>query len=360
MLTQVDGEGVILGGGVENRIALVAQIEQRFRLFGTPTDQLVKLIQPETLTHLADVVQLAGGSWPQTILFPEPLPKSGNWLIKTLGSSGGLGVRTFGGQSWSKIQSKPTKSFLQRRISGPKISALFLSCGQMSENDPCSNDNPPKNCSLIGCTEQLTGIDWLGAAEFSYCGSIGPIKISNKLLSVFTSIGSAIASEFGLQGFFGIDFIINHSGVWPIDINPRIPASAELFERWTLRKNSDVPPTPMSIIKMQVDSCIGNLALLPKTIRPGTNRWSMGKGILFHRGSKPWLIDSEKHARLLEYIDRAEQNDFQYPTLADIPKLGSVIEPGAPVLTLLTEGPNRDEAKKNLRQLAQYVEDLLS
>ena len=51
----------------------------------------------------------------------------------------------------------------------------------------------------------------------------------------FESLGDALASAFGLAGWFGVDYILRDEIPWPVEINPRYTASVEIHELATGR-----------------------------------------------------------------------------------------------------------------------------
>jgi len=67
--------------------------------------------------------------------------------------------------------------------------------------------------------------------DLNYHGSVGPIAISETVKQQVGRIANELAQKFSLAGMWGLDFILDVEGqVWPVDLNPRITASAELFE----------------------------------------------------------------------------------------------------------------------------------
>ncbi len=83
----------------------------------------------------------------------------------------------------------------------------------------------------MGATWQLVGTGWTGAPAFCYAGSVGPVEPQTHLDAQWERIGSTIARRFRLVGLFGVDAILDGHTVWPIEVNPRYPASVEVLER---------------------------------------------------------------------------------------------------------------------------------
>ena len=85
-------------------------------------------------------------------------------------------------------------------------------------------------CELVGVTRQLVGQSWLHAPPFRYCGSVGPLAAGPPLASALHSLGGLLARDAGLRGLFGIDGVLRDGAFWPVEVNPRYPASVEVLE----------------------------------------------------------------------------------------------------------------------------------
>lgn len=359
LLDSIEGDGVILGGGIEGHIQWVKRIEQRFRLLATSSEQLERLTHVNSLPVLKAAINKGGGKWPESIpYFPDQTSSQG-WLVKNLMGGGGSGIHPWDFAIRSKVNRTNQAIYFQQKIDGFKLSALYVSVSRVSAEHQTTHNQQDIVCHLIGCTEQLVGVDWLGAAEFGYCGSIGPLPIGKKIHSVLSSIGRRVATEFRLKGLFGIDLMVNHEGLWPVDINPRITASAELFERWTHQYRNLNNGEMISIAKMQVDSCLGKDLNVPNLSNQQLRNHQLVKGVLFHHGAQPLHINERRFRQLIKLKGSTSAEDSKPFSLADIPHADTIIQPRSPLLTLFTSGRNRDEAKKNLKRHANAVKDLI-
>src|SRR5262249_36432055 len=83
---------------------------------------------------------------------------------------------------------------------------------------------------LLGLTRQLVGVPWLSATPFHYCGSLGPIEPEDRLRASLIRTGTVLAARCGLRGLFGVDGILREGVFWPVEVNPRYTASAEVLE----------------------------------------------------------------------------------------------------------------------------------
>ncbi|MFP6648766.1 MAG: ATP-grasp domain-containing protein, partial [Pirellulaceae bacterium] len=194
----------------------------------------------------------------------------------------------------------------------------------------------PTGVLLLGVTRQLVGCGFTAAAAFAYCGSIGPLALSERLLPEVIAMGSVLGEHFSLRGLFGIDLVIDEQRAWFIEINPRFPASAEIIER----------TTGQTLIGLHVDTCRG-ASPRPRT-ESTTGQW--GKAILFAR--QPLVIPAAFPSR----FRTAEQEDGGWPSVADLPSAGSRIAGGHPVLTVFARGQSSGEVETQLRERIHRLE----
>jgi predicted ATP-grasp superfamily ATP-dependent carboligase len=216
--------------------------------------------------------------------------------------------------------------FFQARVDGKSIAGVFVSYRGSDRHI---------QTLLFGVTEQIVGDKWLGAAAFQYCGSIGPRRIPDAISVQIESVGRCLATEFEIIGMWGVDFIVSENGAMPVDINPRMTASMELFE-WSFRQ---VESGIRSMVDLHVKACRGKLDRpefeKAKHAIADSDKMVEGKAILFHRGSKPLRISTTTFAALKQIFNSAfyESTEPGF-SIADIPQEEQKIKPGHPILTL--------------------------
>jgi predicted ATP-grasp superfamily ATP-dependent carboligase len=199
------------------------------------------------------------------------------------------------------------------------------------------------SAKLLGVTEQLVGAAWCGARGFQYCGSLGPLRLSSATMQRFRRLGDCLASEFQLAGLFGVDAILNRRGIWPVEVNPRYTASIEVLER----------ALGIHAVRDHVEACSGGvLPGLPATPAPPAE-WC-GKAILF---AQHGVEIDDRRSRLVERandLGRIGNPSYAeaWPSLADIPPIGSRIAPHRPIMTLLAAGRNRKDVLVQLPRSA--------
>ncbi len=217
---------VLLVGAMEHRPDLVSAIASVRKLRGSGPEAIRKVRQPALLPSLPAFKGLR---------FCKTLPRVGPfrrivrrltggvglnrlYLIKPADSYGGRGIRP-----WSRRSRVGADEFVQEAVTGTPMSAVFRSDGW--------------SCVLMGVTEQLVGDEKLGAEPgfaswYAYVGSIGPAALSKADRAALSHLGVVLTQRCDLRGIFGVDLIRDRKGDWwPVEVNPRWPASALVLER---------------------------------------------------------------------------------------------------------------------------------
>jgi predicted ATP-grasp superfamily ATP-dependent carboligase len=269
-------------GGLENHPRLVHRLALRRPLRGTPADALRKVRDPAFLATLAKAVGLPAprlGTWP---------PGPGRWMVKPKRGGGGLGVRMW---SDAEPRERPHGVYVQERVEGTAVGAAF------------------DGATLRGVTRQLVGTDWLNGPGFAYCGSVGPIAVSDHLAAKLTDLATRLVAA-GVRGPFGIDGILRSEELWPIEVNPRYTASFEVLEH---------------------------------AARPGGSPVRVvAKGVLYARRDLTFPAEGP-------WLDSLDTPVQELPAHADIPAPGEAIPNGSPILTLFAHGPDEASALAALR-----------
>jgi len=276
-------DAFVYTGGLENEPELIDQLCSKLPLWGNPGSVLRRV---RDVLLLRNTLQRGGFEMPQ-ISHQPPQIHPQRWLIKSAHSSGGLRV------SWvdSRPRSLGTGEYYQAFVDGSAYGASFYG----ADGD----------VTLLGIARQLTECAWTRRPQFCYAGSIGPIVVPTALCAEVTRLGELVASEFGLRGWFGIDFISgSHNKLSVLEINPRYTASMELLDR-----------------------CTPSLA---------------AKAILY----------TERNVYLgCEFVERLlRRND-----VADIPNAQTEINAGSPVCSLFADGQSEDAVLAALHEKGQVL-----
>jgi uncharacterized protein len=319
-------------GALENSPELIATLSRSHQLLGCGPDVLRCVRDPRWLART--LVKASLPSLPvivsttdfETTMSDDPVTPTGHssdqWILKPQASAAGINICDFNPGGAAPPDLGPY--FLQKKATGRSISGVYLgSAGGVK---------------LLGMCEQLCRGPAAGACCYVYAGSLGPLfadDIPQRAFHRAQQIGSAISNWLGAEGkhfkgLFGIDFILdeNSGDLWTLEVNPRYPASAELYERalgW-----------PM--IGWHVDVC--RRSVLPSArymelLGPGKSSRKNGKLIIYakHEFVAPEIVPLVEH---LSQNDPAESN----VEVSDIPQLGTVIRKDEPICTLLTAQKN--------------------
>jgi predicted ATP-grasp superfamily ATP-dependent carboligase len=226
--------GWMYTGGLENHPTLVERIAATRPLWGNSAAVLRRVRDP---SQVAKALQRAGLDVPEcretapdalACAAGEPchaIDTSYQWLHKGKHSSGGSQVRLWHGHRCEAADggrqraARNTAWYFQQRIEGRSCSAVYVAAGGKA--------------TLVGATEQLLARDGPAEGAFRYAGSVGPLPLAATCRQIFERIGQALAREFALVGLFGVDAIVAGDRVWPVEVNPRYPASVEVLE-WAL------------------------------------------------------------------------------------------------------------------------------
>jgi predicted ATP-grasp superfamily ATP-dependent carboligase len=297
-------------GGFENRPGLVERISRRHRLWGIDAATLRAVRDP---VQVARVLGQAGIPCPAVGLDPQGLPRDGSWLVKPVASSGGRGIEPLTDGTGSGSSAR----YYQERIEGSSFSALFLGHGSRS--------------LLVGITRQFIG---KAGSPFAYCGSLGPCAIPLALAQQLRVIGDRLAAAFELRGWFGVDYVLRAGIPWPVEVNPRYPASLEIHELALGR----------SLLDDHRRCCEGTMNLSVGTFDPCSRR-------------SPTIAKEILHApRRLVAPDFTLDQDaavglHSVPAIADVPWPGTRFDAGEPVMTLFAKGEDATSCCSRLTRL---------
>jgi len=303
LLADAPAAPLLLTGAMENRPTVIEHLAPRFPLITGPPDAIRAARRLDIFDQLVDLSDVriperrtADGATP---------PREGTWLRKPLHSCAGLGVRFA-----ERHERLPDGHYLQSYIPGRAIGAAYF-----ADDD---------RVSLLGATRQILGDARFGAHGFLHVGNVGPAQLPRRVWIALTRLGHAIVSATDLRGPFGVDAIVDDAGaVWPLEINPRFTAGFEVIERATGVTTLRPQPTPVPPVG-------------PRTV---------GKAVLYARQTVrcPDLRAAIGH----EHV-------------ADVPAVGTVVQQGHPVCTLLASGGGHDACMRSLVELAERFYTVLS
>lgn len=318
-------------GGLENRPGLLRLLERRQAadgprtVLGNDAKTLAAVRDPRRLFPFlqAQGIPHAAVRFDNAIATGPALAGAASWLIKTMRSAGGAGVRE------SIVGAPlPRGCFFQERLRGPIGSAAFLADG--------------KEAVLLGISEQLSGWEALGASGFRYAGNIaGPWSafLSPGALEQVGRTVRRITERFGLRGLNGFDYVLCGGVPSLIEVNPRWTASMELIEERTGRNLFDLHLRTSEGDRIAEDRPWPE----PEWDARASSGRLLAKGVLYARDA----CTAPDPAALEELGAR------------DRPARGERIAPGQPICTLLVEGGDPGACRVRLKEMAATVRSLL-
>ena len=283
---------VVVGTGFESASENLALIAEQFTLLGNSAAQVRQVKDP---LLLASLFARVGLSHPETVLSAPANPNG--WLCKHVGSSGGVGVgvRPHAG-------SDPYWHYWQRPVAGEPCSALFLANGERA--------------LLLGINHQW--INPTARTPFRYGGAMGQQTLPKTVLTHLKHSLSALVHDCGLKGLNGLDFMWNGKTIAALEINPRPPATFELYD----------PDFSQGLLWHHIKACSGEL---PKSL--------------------PTFKTVRAHA--VVHIAKAGRipAEFSFSTACrDLPLLPHRARVGEPLCTLVTEGSTTSATLQSLQQ----------
>ena len=314
----IEPSNLIVCGGVSDD--WVDEFRQRHCLLG-PSRQTRSMLNDTGM--LSDLARQASVLFPTTQQdFPN---RSGRWLSKQPDKSGGLGVM------WACETQRGQSRVYQSWVEGKRFGATFMGFG-------C-------RAALLGVCRSLH--TRIGNRPFVYAGSYGPVTINSETKRQLTMLGREVVSQFSLYGLFNIDFVVDrYRQLWLLEINPRWSGSSELIERALAPAVAsaefslfDLHYRCLSRNQSQLDSICGAL----RDGCPTDRRWI--KKIIFATHDGVFIDDSNE--------------DIETRTrFADIPRDGTRLVRGSPVMTVISEwiGPQH---KIQLRADAKRIQRLI-
>ena len=289
--------GLVYGAGLEAQTELLGQLCQGRRLYGN---------RPETVARLKDPVEFFGAldrlGVPHPAVRLAPPDDGKDWLVKSIGGSGGSHIRPCDGVHAT------SGAYYQRLASGQPVGVSFLADGRRS--------------MVIGFNEQ-----WHDGGDrtrpFRFGGALQPAFIGERLRCDIPALLDAIAAEFGLVGLNSLDVMDDGENYAVLEVNPRPGASLDIFDR----------ANEFGLFSCHLAACEGRLPdSLPPPLSPA--------------------------AMTVVYADTRSQvvTDMDWPEwVADRPAAGACIEQGAPVCTVFASGETAAEARQLVAARASLV-----
>lgn len=198
-------EGFCFGAGFEQQPDLLKSIAERLPLLGNHADVIKACKQPIDFYEVCLSLNVPA---PRVSLTPPE--HKGGWLQKQMGGCGGTHV-----QDWHPCFKVANNSiYYQRKVAGQQYSALLIAQNRRAQ--------------VLGFNQQ-----WLSptlAMPYRLGGVVSQITLQNNIQKKLIEYIKKLTYYFNLKGLNSIDFVCNEDDLWVLEINPRLSASACLYE----------------------------------------------------------------------------------------------------------------------------------
>ena len=202
-------QGWIVGAGFEARVDLIEEGARRLPLLGNGAPTLRGLQHARSFFETLD----AHGVAHPPVRFDGPAQASG-WLLKDFAGSGGWQVRRAQGLPQQTLTA--TQHWQREQCDATPMSATFIADGRRAR--------------VLGCNRQR--VHPTRERPFVWCGAIGPVPVPVGIAMQVNAALHALVPAFGLRGLCSLDFLAFEHGeerIEALEINPRVPASAQLY-----------------------------------------------------------------------------------------------------------------------------------
>ena len=190
-------------------------------------------------------------------------------------------------------------------------------CGKPSSVSVIGNGHAAR---AVAANEQLVGETWAGAEGFRYVGNITPLADER---CGMIKMAEEIVAGLGLFGSNGVDFLQTPRGPVVVEVNSRFQGSLDAVEK----------ATGLNIFQAHLESFAGDLPRRP------CPRGAFGRAIIY----------AGRDTEISE--DLRSIGDW----IADVPRPGSRMSKGEPILSILAEGCSRDEVYSKLNERAAQI-----
>jgi predicted ATP-grasp superfamily ATP-dependent carboligase len=297
--------GWVAGSGFEGRSELLARGAALLPLIGTAPDAVARLRDPAQFFDF-----LAGHDIEHPPVRRAPADDGSAWLLKDLHGSGGWHIRHAARADSAALA---PGHYLQREVAGQPMSATFVATGT--------------GVRLLGVNQQI--VRAFGSLPFVYCGVLGPVPVADRVRRHLETILQTLAAGFALRGLASLDFLLDGERVLVLEVNPRPPASLELYAAWS----------PMAA---HVRACLHGTLPAPPPVVASAATAVRGHEIVFARQTV--RLDAVAARRL---ADRPEAHD--------LPSAGQQFAAGHPVCSIEACGSNAAEVLARLNDRREAV-----
>lgn len=204
---------LIIGSGFEQHPDSLYYLHSRLTLLGNTPEAFIWVQNKVDFFAVLDEFKIPH---PETSFTPPNDHQ--DWLIKPNTGQGGIGIQRLRRSNLGLY----TNVYWQKYQYGSQHSVLFLANGQQVQ--------------IIGFNTQWT-TRLSDSEEFIFAGIINYCELSKNHQSQIINWLSKLVPTFGLNGLNSLDFIHTDGQMYVLEINPRPPASMQLYNADLLRRH---------------------------------------------------------------------------------------------------------------------------
>jgi predicted ATP-grasp superfamily ATP-dependent carboligase len=308
---------IVYGSGFESFPDSLDYLQRNWQLLGN-SPGVFKQLQDKT--EFFRLLQNLHINHPETV-FEPPVTAEG-WLQKPMQGLGGRGI----------VQYHPTSGkqqnncYWQRQLDGLPMSLTFIATADKVD--------------ILGINLQWTIVQ--NHQPFRFSGLANHAGLSAENQQILGLWLGKLVRETGLRGLGSLDFMLLDDQCHILEINARIPASAQLYE-----------PHPTAVNRVQVfDRHIQAL----QTVAPSHTNTPY----------PAYYLDSNLFAAAGYQVIYASSNTIIPSTLnwpkwvMDIPQTGAITGKGQPICSIIAYGNNQAQVLEQLRNQQRFIENILN
>ena len=285
--------GMSIGAGFEAAPELLETLALKEIPAIFNTSNVIKSVKNPTVFF--DFLDSIGAPHPATQLSRPS--NSLAWLQKQIGGSGGAHIKP----ALPLDLAEKLPVYYQQQCTGEPHGCLFLADGIHAQ--------------VIGFHQQ-----WCAptiAQPYRFGGAVSQAESTAEVVKKIEAYVQVITRHFGLRGINSLDFLLNNDEIMLLEINPRLPASLQLY---SAKKGN--------LFAAHVQACLGQAVDWP-------------------------IVDKTSRAMQVVYANKTAQVpvDMDWPDwVCDIPQPNSEIAAGAPICSVLASARTAKLARKKLIQ----------
>ena len=235
-----------------------------------------------------------------------------DWLLKPMQGQGGIGIKRYYGDDVAKAS-----VYWQKFQAGTPHSVLFLADGQQVK--------------VIGFNSQWS-VCLSETEEFVFSGVINGADLAYAHKAVITDWLKQMVPVFALKGLNSLDFIHADGCSYVLEINPRPPASMQLYDQDLLLRHIQV--------------CVGSVGATLVAHSPETGRL---KSPLQSPPQTGYQIVYAKRDLIIP-------DHFEWPDWCmDLPKCGDMCRAGQPLCSIIAHQKNSQSVVEQLLTKQQLI-----